>query len=176
MKFEQSKQYKDIKDFKFPRYMEITDIGLYLEQVFQIVEEILVPLFGDNEEEKWFTTAMVSNYVKQGILEKPENKKYNRERIAYLIFICTCKMVLPLADIKRFIGVQKTIEDIEVSYNFFCDEFETVLKQVFSEGDTYADEVKSKKSEAKIIKAISFAVAHKIYLNKYLEFLGEKDK
>ena len=59
------------------------------------------------------------------------------------------------------------------------DEFETVLKHVFSEkygnGENFED-IKSKKNEAKIIRAISYSVAHKIYLKKYVEFLKEQEK
>ncbi len=179
MIFEQSDKYNEIRDFAFPKYNEITDIGLYLEQVCKIVEKSLEPLFGTNDTEKWLTPAMISNYVKQGVIEKPENKKYDRDRIAYLIFVCTCKMVLSLSDLKRFIGVQKSVENLELSYNFFCEEFETVLKHVFSEkygnGENFED-IKSKKNEAKIIRAISYSVAHKIYLKKYVEFLKEQEK
>lgn len=177
MKFEQSDKYNEIREFNFLRYNEIPDIGLYLEQVFQIVEKTLSPLFGDNENEKWLTIAMISNYVKQGVIEKPDNKKYDRDRIAYLIFICTCKMVLSLSDLKRLIGVQKNVENLEKSYNYFCNEFETILKNVFSSKSDSGnvDEIKSNRDEAKILRAISYSAAHKIYLVKYVEFLKEQE-
>ena len=75
--------------------------------------------------------------------------------------------------------MQKSVENLELSNNFFCEEFVTVLKHVFSEkygnGENFED-IKSKKNEAKIIRAISYSVAHNIYLKKYVEFLKEQEK
>jgi len=51
-------------DFRMPRYAEIPDVGLYLEQVVKYVNDKLeifnLPI----------TTSMISNYVKKGYIER----------------------------------------------------------------------------------------------------------
>ena len=49
-----------IEGFRLPRYAQIPDVGLYLEQVVRYVNTHLAPL-GEPE----LTISMVSNYVKQ---------------------------------------------------------------------------------------------------------------
>ncbi len=174
--FEKSTVYSEIKNFRFPRYNEITDIGLYLDQLISVVETALTPLLGINTEDKWITASMISNYVKQGIIPKPENKRYGREQLAYLIFICTCKTVLPLAHISEFFNLQRDTFSLETSYDYFCNEFENILMEVFGEGKVFTDSGKTHSTEAKIVRASAFAVAHKIYLNKYIEFIKDDSK
>jgi hypothetical protein len=173
-KFEESTIYQDVKKFKFPRYSEITDIGLYLDQVIKVLETILSPILGDNEKEKWISIAMISNYYKLGIISKPENKRYGRDHIVYLVFICISKMVLPLSNIKEFISIQQEAFTLPVAYDYFCTEFENILNEVFGEGKSFVDSGKTNSTEAKIVRSFAFAVAHKIYLGRYLEFIELK--
>ena len=56
-----------ISEFRLPRYRELTDVGLYLEQVVRLLNSYLAPL-GEGE----LTASMVSNYVKQKLLPRPE--------------------------------------------------------------------------------------------------------
>ena len=49
---------EDINGFRLPRYTQIPDVGLYLEQVVRYVNAHLAPL-GEPE----LTSSMVSNYV-----------------------------------------------------------------------------------------------------------------
>ena len=55
--------------FHLPRYFEIPDVGLYLKQVVKYINDILSPL-GLPE----MTASMISNYVKQGLIDKPVRK------------------------------------------------------------------------------------------------------
>lgn len=58
-----------IDGFRLPRYAQIPDVGLYLEQVVRYVNTHLAPL-GEPE----LTSSMVSNYVKQGLISSPIKK------------------------------------------------------------------------------------------------------
>ena len=49
-----------IQEFRFPKYEEIPDVGLFLEQVTKYVSGFLEPL-GDTIT---ITSSMISNYVK----------------------------------------------------------------------------------------------------------------
>ena len=59
----------DIAAFRLPRYAQIPEVGLYLEQVVRYINARLAPL-GEPE----LTGSMVSNYVKKGIISHPVKK------------------------------------------------------------------------------------------------------
>lgn len=116
--------------FHMPRWSELPDIELYLDQVVNYLERYLEPCTV-NKEEKIITKTMINNYVKQGIIPAPEKKKYNRTHIAYLLVICILKQVYSISDIGKLITL--TIEHYELSkaYNRFCANLEISIKHVF---------------------------------------------
>ena len=61
----------DIAAFRLPRYAQIPEVGLYLEQVVRYINARLAPL-GEPE----LTGSMVSNYVKQKLVPAPQKKLY----------------------------------------------------------------------------------------------------
>ena len=60
---------EDISGFRLPRYEQIPDVGLYLEQTVRYVNSFLAPL-GEVE----LTASMASNYVKHKLLPAPPEK------------------------------------------------------------------------------------------------------
>ena len=158
-----------VQSFQLPRYEEIPDIGLYLDQTVKYVSEHLAPLQSIS-----LTSSMVSNYVKQGLLEKPLKKLYHREQIAYLFFIATAKAVLSLEDIQLLIRLQRKTYDAETAYQYFCREFENILFFIFGLKDNL-DTVGSENSDEKaMLRNTIITVAHKVYLNKSLRALQGK--
>ena len=93
---------QSIKDFRLPRYQEIPNVGLYLEQATKYVCEYLEPL-----GEYSLTPSMISNYVKKGLIANPVKKQYGREQIAYLFFIAVAKSVRSLDALTGFIQLQQ---------------------------------------------------------------------
>ena len=67
----------------------IPDFGLYMDQVITFVDRQCKTLF--IEGERVFTPAMVNNYVKSGLVDRPIDKKYGREHLAQLLMICILK-------------------------------------------------------------------------------------
>ena len=63
--------------FRCPRYQELPDMGLYLEQVLNLVNTALNPI-----QSEPLTGAMISNYGKNKAIPAPEKKKYSREHLA----------------------------------------------------------------------------------------------
>ena len=110
------------QDFKLPRYKDIPDVGLLLDQVARLVNGYLKPF-----EDIRLTNSMISNYVKHGIISRPVKKLYYREQIASLIFIAISKTVLSLDDIDIFLKIQRGGHTPETAYNLFCDGFEAAL-------------------------------------------------
>ena len=58
-----------IKTFRMPRYHELPNVGLYLEQTAKYINSFLAPL-GCME----ITTSMISNYVKKKLIDGPVKK------------------------------------------------------------------------------------------------------
>lgn len=160
-----------IKDFHLPTYNEIPNVGLYLEQTSKYISEALSPLF-DNA----ITGSMISNYVKKGLVSNPVKKQYDREQIAYLIFIAVVKNVLSMDDIKLVIDIQKDSYDGITAYNYFVKELENLISFVFGIRNTLEDIEIGSSDEKRMLRNIIITVAHKIYLGKYFNLIQEKNK
>lgn len=159
----ENKIRSEIKDFHLPRYHEIPDVGLLLEQTVRLVNGYLETL-GDLK----LTPSMISNYVKQQIIGRPEKKQYSREQISYLVFIAIVKTVLSLEDIKKVFELQKENYSVERAYNYFCDEFENVLQYIF-ENKTTLNEVSTSEAPLKeLLRNMIITTAYRIHLEKYL--------
>lgn len=166
-----------LADFRLPRYHEIPNVGLYLDQVSKYISEYLAPL-GDYG----LTNSMISNYVKKGLIANPVKKQYNREQIAYLFFIAVAKTVLSLDALTGFIQLQKRTYPLEVAYDFFCRQLEGVLGFTFEMSDTMElqDPEYTLDSECvgarRLLYSCIVAVTQKVYLEKSLEAIASETK
>lgn len=150
--------------FHIPRYQEIPDIGLYLEQTTKYINGFLLPL-GCLE----ITSSMISNYVKKGYIKSPVKKQYNAEQIASLFFITLVKKVLSMENIEKLFRIQEQTSDKKTAYNSFCEEFEVTLSALF---DTHIIEptfIDQGDNGKKILHSTVTAVAHVIYLNQWFD-------
>ena len=105
--------------FSYPKWEEIPNINLYLDQVLLYVNQICPPASPDKE--KGLTASMVNNYVKHGYLPKPDKKKYQRKQIARLIAITTLKSVFSIQEIAQTLNTLNTDTNSEELYNAFVD-------------------------------------------------------
>ena len=166
-----------IEQLRFPRYDEIPGVGLYLEQTVNYIAEYLDPL-----QQGALTASMVSNYVKKKLVPNPVRKMYGREQIAILFFIAGTKPVLSLEDIRVLLSIKDAHYDSRTAYNFFCDEIESVIRSVFGldEGEENPAPAKQSEKYAAEEKAILhntvIAVAHKIYLEKWITLYASQQQ
>lgn len=156
----------NIQTFHLPRYKEITDVGLYLEQVVRFVN-IYLNQMGCAE----ITSSMVSNYVKQGTIPRPVKKAYSADAIAYLIFVSIVKSVMPLEDIRMLIQLQKDTYSLEQAYNYFCDEVENVLQYIYGFKSEMEHIGVTSTWKKDLLRNTIIAVGQQIYLNSYLNAL-----
>lgn len=162
---------KSIEEFHLPRYNEITDVGLYLNQTTQYISDYLAPLKGIT-----ITSSMISNYVKQGLVKNAVKKQYGREQIAYIIYIAIAKSVLSMDDISLSIEMQKNSYSKQVAYDYFCMELENIIAFVFGLKDS-VDNIGIDDSEEKLmLRNTIITAAHKIYLDKYLSIMREENE
>ena len=105
--------------FSYPKWEEIPNINLYLDQVLLYVNQICPPVSPDKE--KGLTASMVNNYVKHGYLPKPDKKKYQRKQIARLIAITTLKSVFSIQEIAQTLNTLQTQASSDQLYDAFVD-------------------------------------------------------
>ena len=159
-----------IRNFRLPRYQEIPDVGLYLDQTSKYIASFLSPVL-----ESSLTPSMISNYVKKGLIDSPIQKRYSREQIAYLFFIAMAKNVLSLDALCGFIMVQRQTYDLEVAYNYFVAEFENLLFFTFELKDRMDTVGEETSDEKRLLYSCIAAVTQIIYLEKSLTAIATKE-
>ena len=142
-----------------PRYHELPNEGLYLEQTTQYINSVLAPL-GCME----LTSSMISNYVKKGIIASPIKKLYYADQIAYLFYIAIAKNVLSLEHIQFLRQMQEKSYPKEIAYNYLCDELENVLFHVFGLKDSIEDIGRTKSDEKVLFREVIIAASNSIHL------------
>ena len=159
-----------LRDFHLPRYEELPDVGLYLEQTAKYISEFLSPL-----EEGSLTPSMVSNYVKKGLIRNPVKKQYGREQIAYLFFIALTKNVLSLDGLINFIVLQNRTYSLQKAYDYFCEQFENTLLFTAEVKDTLDIAGEDTTDEKRLLFSCIVAVTQKIYLERCLEAISQEE-
>ena len=161
---------ESVKDFRLPRYNEIPNVGLYLEQATKYVCEYLAPL-----GEFSLTPSMISNYVKKGLIANPVKKQYSREQIAYLFFIAVAKSVLSLDALTGFIRLQQQTYTLPKAYDYFCEEMENLLQFTFELKDTMETVGEDNTDEKRLLYTCIVAAVQKVYLEKCLEAIASEE-
>ncbi len=123
---------EDILEFHIPRWEELPDMELYMDQVVKYIENN-ISLFSDISNEKIITPAMINNYVKLNLIPKPIKKRYNKTHLAYLIAISILKYVFSIGEIRDGILFQSNLNGEKMAYNSFCEEQESALKYLVSQ-------------------------------------------
>ena len=170
------KWVQTIRIYRLPRYTELPNIGLYMDQVVEIIDRILQPLFVGNE--KIITATMINNYVKHKMIAKPEKKKYGRDHIASIITITILKQTLSISEISKGISLQLDIYKIEDAYNHLCDHIEDSLQSVcdhYLRNDTIPLFATSTPKNDYFLKLITICFATKIITEKYIVFKEASD-
>lgn len=147
-------------EFHLPRYAELPGMGLYLEQVTKYINQCLRPL-GCLE----ITGSMIRNYVKMGLVAKPQQKQYYPDQIAHLFSITILKTVLPLEYIKELFVMQEKVYADSVAYDYLCMELENVLLYRFGVTDTVESIGTTSSLEKEMLRSAVTSVSHIIYLN-----------
>lgn len=173
MKQESKQQFTaSVRDFHLPRYLEIPNVGLYLEQATKYICGYLAPL-GDFS----LTSSMISNYVKKGLIANPVKKQYSRDQIAYLFFIAVAKSVLSLDALSAFLQLQQRTYPLDQAYDYFCEEYENVLQFTFEVKDFMEIRGEDSSDEKRLLYTCIVAAVQKIYLERCLETIvrGEQE-
>ena len=92
----------DIDSWEPVKWESLPDIDLYMDQVVTYLRRQLA-LFQDDSEASLVTRSIINNYVKDGIVPRPVNKRYAREQLSALMMACVLKRVLPMQQVKQLL-------------------------------------------------------------------------
>lgn len=142
----------------------LPDIDLYKDQVLNYMQRqhTLQP------EDAQLTGAMINNYIKSGLLPRPNGKKYTKEHLAYLTAISALKQVLTVGQTDFLLKQQPHILDTE----YFYKEYLQLLNNALTETASKLDEELSKEQLA--VAALQLAItsyAQRLACEKILELL-----
>lgn len=152
--------------FKLPRYAQLPDTGLYLEQTAKYINHCLKPL-GCIQ----VTGSMIRNYVKMGLVRNPVKKQYYAEHISHLIPITILKQVLPLERINTLFPRQTKVYSEHTAYDYFCMELENVLFWRFGLKEGSETVCPTQSMQKEMLRSAIIAVSHIIFLDACFEQL-----
>lgn len=102
------------------------DIGMYMDQIISYMPRQLIH-YGEEER---LTSAMVNNYIKDGLLPRAEGKRYSQVHLAYLTAICALKQVLTVRDIGKLMARGVPLKDTpQELYGYFCRALDGALAE-----------------------------------------------
>lgn len=159
---------ENIRTFHLPKYAQLPDMGLYLEQVTEYLNRQLAPL-GCVE----ITGSMIRNYVKKGLIANPVRKRYYADHIAYLFAICLLKTVMPLENIHTLFCRQQAIYSVQIAYDYFVDELINALWMQFGLKDTLEEIGVTSSVVKQMLRSAIIAISNIIYLNGCFRLLPQ---
>ncbi len=96
---------------------DLPDIPLYMDQVVSYLSRQMISI-GDGDP---LTSAMINNYIKDGLVERANGKKYGQEHLAYLTAISALKQVMSVREMKVLTTVGREIRSPDKQYGYFCN-------------------------------------------------------
>ena len=122
---------KIFSDFHLPRYAELPEIELYMDQVISVTDKYLgaFSLGGDPV----LTPSMINNYVKNRVIPPPEKKKYGRDHLAKLLVICLLKPTMEISAIAEIIEKSENLYGTQRMLDTFAEKYENRLSGLAKE-------------------------------------------
>ena len=137
---EELKQLKEKLEHDRPvSWEDLPDLALYMDQVISYMPRQLITFNG----EELLTSAMVNNYIKDGLVPRAEGKRYGPVHLGYLTAVCAMKKVLSVKDIRALFDAVPNSKEPQAIYGYFTRALDTALSETADDldPDTPADEL-----------------------------------
>ncbi len=153
---------------------DIPNIDVYMDQLLTFFETSYGFLRRDRSE-SILTKAMINNYVKAGVMDKPIKKKYNKHQVKKLIMIYHLKLVLAIHDIEKLL---RHVGHTELSTDDFYERFLMTEAAAYEELasrylETFTQETDQEELINTILTLATEACAKKRLAEKLLDKLTE---
>lgn len=154
-----------------PRWNELPNVDLYLDQVVTFINSSLSGILSfntnsDKDENLILTKTMINNYVKNNLIEAPVKKKYSKIQCAKIFVICILKQVYSMNEIYKLIEIALKHSDVAHAYDSFCIHFEKALSCAYNKKD-FLDEDTSNDNKY-LLKSVLLSCCYKIYVQNVI--------
>ena len=116
---------------------DLPDLALYMDQLISYMPRQLIRFDGGPA----LTSAMVNNYIKDGLVPRAEGKRYGPVHLGYLTAVVALKQVLSVRDIGALMGAGRALEKTRPEqYGYFCRALDRALSDTAQAIDPEADQ------------------------------------
>lgn len=152
------------------RWEELPDIALYMDQLISYMPRQLIRF----DQGTSLTSAMVNNYIKDGLVPRAEGKRYGPEHLGYLTAVVALKQILSVRDIGALLHAgRETGKSSPELYDYFCQALDRALDETAQAIDPEA------KEEDLARMALDFALrsyANQLACARILDILQPRDE
>ncbi len=144
---------------------ELPDLSLYMDQVISYMPRQLIHF----DEGEALTSAMVNNYIKDGLVPRAEGKRYGPVHLGYLTAVCALKNILSVRDTGALIAAgQAQNKSPQQLYAYFC----AALDRALSETAQSIDENTAQKDLARLALDLALrSYANQLACSRLLDIL-----
>lgn len=146
----------------------LPDIDLYMDQVLVFLARQKFDMRG---EEK-ITSAMINNYIKEGLLPRANGKKYSKDHLALLTVIGRLKQVLSVKDTGRLLG--ECLKDT-TNEDFYTGFLSVLEKTSHNVAKDVGSNISSDNMAAFALKLAVYSYLNKIACEYIIYLINEKE-
>lgn len=146
---------------------KLPDIPLYMDQVVSYLTRQMMCF----EPEDALTSAMINNYIKDGLLSRANGKKYGQEHLAYLTAISALKQVLSVREMRTLVAIGRENGTSEQQYNYFCRFLDQAVTQAADQLDENAE---VEQLPGMVLTYALQSYAHGLVCRRLLEIMARK--
>lgn len=147
----------------------LPDIALYMDQIISYLPRQLIRY----DESENLTSAMVNNYIKDGLLPRADGKRYGQTHLAYLTAICALKQVLSVKEMKTLIQDGLQGREPQRVYDYFCRALDKALNDTAKELD---EETERENLSRLALELALRSYADRLACQRILSLLQEKEE
>ena len=162
-----------LEDFRLPRWDELPDMDLYMDQVVMLLQRYLNFLPEDEHGNAAITASIINNYVRLKIMPAPVKKKYTRVHMAYLIMVCSLKQSVNIPYIQKMLPlglpeeeVRRIYEDYVKTHHEICLAFIQLVRNgaddVLHSPHAHSEDVERVAYSAAIVSGFSKLLTEKL--------------
>lgn len=112
---------KKLEGYSATSWQQFPDINLYMDQVVTVLNGTAFVDYVHHATFKKITSNMVNNYVKDGYINRPDSKKYDKNQVVALYLLMSLKAVLPISVVAKGLKTLTSENNMESVYSQFTD-------------------------------------------------------
>lgn len=168
-----------LKGYKTDSWSQFPGIDLYMDQVVTYLEKLL-SIFRAAGDSRIITSSMVNNYVKEGYLKRPVNKKYDRVHLVSLYILSMLKPILPIPVIANSLNGFENEQEYQNFFEQLTKLQDEALKSIAERLSAAVEQLNESDYETALrlfaLQLTSEANANKIAAEKILNSLNSKEQ